>query len=39
MELANVDRHALKTPVTRIFEAGLAVGLELGNGRGTADNG
>jgi len=28
-----VEREALRSPVTRIFEAGLAVGLELGSGR------
>ncbi|HUQ22835.1 MAG TPA: hypothetical protein VM049_07440 [Gaiellaceae bacterium] len=32
MAVAEVDREALRSPVTRIFEAGLAVGLELGSG-------
>jgi hypothetical protein len=32
MPLAADEREGLRTPVTRIFEAGLAVGLELGSG-------
>lgn len=34
---AGVDRNALEKPVTRIFEAGLAVGLELGAEERAAD--
>jgi hypothetical protein len=33
MAVAEAEREALRSPVTRIFEAGLAVGLELGSGR------
>ena len=33
MAVAEEEREALSSPVTRIFEAGLAVGLELGSGR------
>ena len=33
MAVAEDEREALRAPVTRIFEAGLAVGLELGSGR------
>jgi hypothetical protein len=32
MAVADEEREALRAPVTRIFEAGLAVGLELGSG-------
>lgn len=32
MPLSEDERDALRLPVTRIFEAGLAVGLELGSG-------
>ena len=32
MAVAAGEREALRSPVTRIFEAGLAVGLELGSG-------
>jgi len=32
MAVASGERDALRSPVTRIFEAGLAVGLELGSG-------
>jgi hypothetical protein len=32
MPLVDGERDALRSPVTRIFEAGLAVGLELGSG-------
>ena len=32
MAVAAEEREALRSPVTRIFEAGLAVGLELGSG-------
>jgi hypothetical protein len=32
MDLAAAERESLRSPVTRIFEAGLAVGLELGSG-------
>lgn len=32
MAVAEEEREALRLPVTRIFEAGLAVGLELGSG-------
>jgi hypothetical protein len=31
MALAEAEREALRSPVTRIFEAGLAVGLEVGS--------
>ena len=34
MEVAEEEREVLRAPVTRIFEAGLAVGLELGSGGG-----
>ena len=34
MEVAAADRDALRAPVTRAFEAGLAVGLEVGSGGG-----
>lgn len=37
MPLAEPERAELLTPVTRIFEAGLAVGLALGNGEDPAD--
>jgi hypothetical protein len=37
MEVPHAERHALQTPVTRIFEAGLAVGLALSGGDGDAD--
>ena len=33
MAVAEAEREPLRSPVTRIFEAGLAVGLELGSGR------
>jgi hypothetical protein len=33
MAVPEDERDALLSPVTRIFEAGLAVGLELGSGR------
>lgn len=33
MAVAAAEREALRSPVTRIFEAGLAVGLELASGR------
>jgi hypothetical protein len=36
---AGVDGGELQSPVTRIFEAGLAVGLELGAEERAADNG
>ena len=32
LDVPDVDADALRTPLTRIFEAGLAVGLELGSG-------
>lgn len=32
MELAASERDALRAPLTRVFEAGLAVGLEVGSG-------
>jgi hypothetical protein len=32
MAVADDEREALRSPVTRIFEAGLAVGLEVGSG-------
>jgi hypothetical protein len=32
MAVPEVERDELVSPVTRIFEAGLAVGLELGSG-------
>jgi hypothetical protein len=32
MEIAEDEREILRAPVTRIFEAGLAVGLEFGSG-------
>ena len=32
MTVGEEEREALRSPVTRIFEAGLAVGLELGSG-------
>ena len=38
MALGAPEREALRSPVTRIFEAGLAVGLELGSG-GDGDGG
>jgi hypothetical protein len=31
MAVAEEERDALRLPVTRIFEAGLAVGIELGS--------
>ena len=34
MQVDAGEREALRSPVTRIFEAGLAVGLELGSGGG-----
>jgi hypothetical protein len=34
MAVGTREREALRSPVTRIFEAGLAVGLELGSGGG-----
>ena len=37
MEVADAEREALRSPVTRIFEAGLAVGLELGSGGGDGE--
>lgn len=36
MAVAAGERESLRSPVTRIFEAGLAVGLELGSGRNSA---
>ena len=33
------ERDELRAPVTRVFEAGLAVGLELGSGRGDSRDG
>ena len=33
LDIAEVDGDQLRSPLTRIFEAGLAVGLELGSGR------
>lgn len=36
MPLAEAERDALRLPLTRIFEAGLAVGLELGSGGGNS---
>jgi hypothetical protein len=33
LDIAEVDGDGLRSPLTRIFEAGLAVGLELGSGR------
>jgi hypothetical protein len=36
MAIAAGERELLRSPVTRIFEAGLAVGLELGSGRNGA---
>ena len=39
LDVADVDADALRSPLTRIFEAGLAVGLELGSGgEGDADS-
>ena len=38
MAVAEEEREALRSPVTRIFEAGLAVGLELGSGGATASS-
>ena len=32
MEVEDTERHGLRSPVTRVFETGLAVGLELGSG-------
>jgi hypothetical protein len=32
LEVADADLDQLRSPLTRIFEAGLAVGLELGSG-------
>lgn len=32
VEVAEAEREALRAPVTRVFEAGLAVGLEVGSG-------
>ena len=34
MALAGADDEALLPPVTRVFETGLAIGLELGSGGG-----
>lgn len=34
MPLGKVERDVLRLPLTRIFEAGLAVGLQLGSGGG-----
>ena len=39
MTVAADEREALRSPVTRIFEAGLAVGLELGSGGGDSGGG
>ena len=39
MEVAEEEREILRAPVTRIFEAGLAVGLELGSGGGDRELG
>ena len=39
MAVAADEREALRSPVTRIFEAGLAVGLELGSGGGDSGGG
>jgi hypothetical protein len=39
MAVAEDEREALRSPVTRIFEAGLAVGLELGSGGGDGELG
>ena len=36
MQVADPERDALRAPVTRVFEAGLAVGLELASGRDDA---
>ena len=38
LAVADPDGHQLRSPLTRIFEAGLAVGLELGSG-GDGDRG
>jgi hypothetical protein len=38
MPLGEAERDALRLPLTRIFEAGLAVGLELGSGGFGEDN-
>jgi hypothetical protein len=32
LDIADADGDQLRSPLTRIFEAGLAVGLELGSG-------
>jgi len=37
MAVTEDEREALRSPVTHIFEAGLAVGLELGSGGGGGD--
>ncbi len=34
MDVAGAERDALRSPVTRVFEAGLAVGLEVASGGG-----
>jgi hypothetical protein len=39
MDFADGDGEALRTPVTQIFEAGLAVGLQLGSEGEAADKG
>ena len=39
MTVAADEREALRSPVTRIFQAGLAVGLELGSGGGDSGGG
>jgi hypothetical protein len=39
LTLADPDGDRLRSPLTRIFEAGLAVGLELGSGGGGGDPG
>jgi len=39
MGLGGDDREPLLSPVTRVFETGLAVGLELGSGSGEAGHG
>lgn len=36
MQLPGSQRAALRAPVTRVFEAGLAVGLEVASGGGGA---
>jgi hypothetical protein len=39
MDVHGLDGDTLRTPVTQIFEAGLAVGLQLGSEGDAADNG